>query len=130
LFDLLLVHLNHCLHPLDAPISVELRLLGGSHHGVNTLVLQLYIGGFARALPLKQEIVVLDLLLQSSEGAFDLVELDGLLGLLLVEGLQQVDHDLAHLGLHLVPLEFLYLYRLLPRHQFYLCIKRGRESES
>lgn len=129
LFDFLLVHLNHCLHTLDAPISVELPLLRGSHHSVNAFILEFYIGGFARPLPLKQEIVVFDLLLESSEGAFDLVEFDGLLSLLLVEGLQQIHHDLPHLGLDLVPLEFLYLYGLLPRHQFYLCHRREKQGK-
>lgn len=88
LSDLLLVHLNHCLHTLDTAIGIELRLLGGSNHRINALILELYVGGLARTLSLKQKIMVFDLLLKRSQGAFDLVKFDGLLGLLLVEGLQ------------------------------------------
>lgn len=50
--------------------------------------------------------MVLDLLLHGRHVSFDLVDLDRFLGLLLVEGLKQIHHDLSHLGLHLVPLKF------------------------
>jgi hypothetical protein len=112
LLDLLLVDLDDCLHLLDAPVVLQLRLEGGDRHGLYLQVLLLDVGGLGRALPFQEEVVVVDLLLQHGETALDFVDLDGLLGLLLVEGLQQVHHDLPHLRLHLVPLEFLDLYRL------------------
>jgi hypothetical protein len=81
--------------------------------------LQLDVGWFLCVLPLEQEVVVLYFLLHGCLGAFDLVHLYGVFGLLLVKGLQQLTHYLAHLGFHLVPLELSYfnaLFLLLPRH--------------
>lgn len=57
--------------------------------------------------------MVVDLLLHCSEGALDFIYLNGLFGLLLVEGLEQIHHDLPDFRLNLVPLKFLDLYRLL-----------------
>jgi fumarate reductase subunit D len=56
--------------------------------------------------------MVLHLFEHDGDVPLDFVYFDGLLGLLLVEGLQQVHHDLPHLRLHLVPLELLYFYGL------------------
>ena len=113
LLDLLLVDLDDRLHLLDLALILELRGLGHRQRFLDLLVLQLYVGGLGGILPLQQEIMILYLFLHGGHVALDLVDLDGLLGLLLVEGLQQVDHDLPHLGLHLVPLELLDLYALL-----------------
>lgn len=57
--------------------------------------------------------MVFYLFLHGGHVPLNLVDLDRLLGLLLVEGLQQIHHDLSHLGLDLIPLKLLDLDSLL-----------------
>jgi hypothetical protein len=86
------------------------------------VVLQLDIGRFLGVLALEQEVMVFEFLQHCRLDTFHFVHLDGVFGLFLVEGLQQLAHDFPHFSLNLIPLElsdspsvFLFL-----RHYFYL----------
>jgi hypothetical protein len=111
--DLLLVDLHDGLHPLDGRVRVDVRLGHLLPNLPDLVVLQLHVGRLLRALPLKQEILVFQFLLDEGLRPFYFVDFDGVLGLFLVEGLQEFAHDLPHLGLHLVPLELPYFVTLL-----------------
>ena len=101
----LFVDCDHRLHFFDSALVFDLDLRQRFAVLGYFVVLQLNIGGFLCVFSLKEEIVVLEFFKDVGLRAFDFVDFDGVLGLFLVEGLQQFPHDLSDLGLDFVPLK-------------------------
>ena len=123
---LLLVEGNNDLHSFDGGVGVDMGFGGLLIDLCDLLVLELDVSGFLGLLPFEQEVMVLQFFQHAGLDAFHLVNFDGILGLLLAEGLQQLAHDLPNLGLDLIPLELpdLPAVLLLLRHYFiYMAFK-------
>ena len=125
--DLFLIDRQDCLHALDGGLGIDLSFSCFKLDVSNTVILQLSVGGLFGILPIKEEVVVLLLLEHGSLNTPDLIDLDGVLSLLLVEGLQKFTHDFPHLGLDLEPFELPHLLLFVPfllflRHYFIMAL--------
>ena len=85
--DLLFVEGNYDFHAFDGGVGVDMGLCGFLVDFCDLLILKLDVGGFLGLLPFQEEVVVLQFFQHACLDAFHLVNFDGVLSLLLAEGL-------------------------------------------